>query len=255
MITGEMGSGKTTTAQRIKDYGYVELSFADPLKKIAVALGFKKEEVYGTQDDKQRNNLWYGISGRTFLQKFGTDICRDYMPKILPQMCKPTLWISIMASTIANNGYKNVVISDGRFLDEAAFVKERDGIIIRVTRTKPYNWTNAPSHNETKHTSETEMQQIKPDHVILNDGTIDDLYDKIDDIMTHGLNKSTYWYKRWLSFNYMKRAWCKNKTSKSYHATMTSNELLESIFGWFTLATYISFISIGMAVMVSEITK
>jgi ATPase subunit of ABC transporter with duplicated ATPase domains len=77
MLTGKIGSGKTTAAQLLVDHaGYTEVTFAGPIKEFARSIGFTWEEVYGTQAQKETPNKHYGISGRQFLQKFGTDLCR-----------------------------------------------------------------------------------------------------------------------------------------------------------------------------------
>ena len=149
-ISGKSGSGKTFAKNFItKKYGFVEYSFASPLKKIGLALGFKKKQLYGTQEEKLEINEEWGISGREFMIKFGTEICRDALPSVIPQMEK--LWIKcfeIFINKIEHenkriefiNQYENgcktqpvrgIIIDDVRFKDEVKFI-QKVGVIIKL---------------------------------------------------------------------------------------------------------------------------
>jgi hypothetical protein len=165
LITGLIGSGKSETERILCEIlGQKNESFADPLKQIALILGFKKHEVYGTQAQKLIPNDIWGISGRTFCQKFGTEVCRDTLQKIIPEM--KDVWIRIMDEKIKTN--RNIIISDGRFPDELALVRKHKGIIIKIERD-----THHAKDQENKHSSEN--QYLDFDYVIDNNGTIDDL--------------------------------------------------------------------------------
>jgi cytidylate kinase len=180
MLSGPIGSGKSTVANILTvKYGFKELLFAAPLKKIALAMGFTYNSVYGTQYDKIAIHPYYGISAREFLQKFGTEICRAHMPSVLPSMCKPTPWIACMDLELRL--HSSVVISDGRFLDEAEFVNKRGGKIIKIVRDN--NTSNIGTTETKAHASETDMAQIKPDHILINDGTLEQLETKVHDLV------------------------------------------------------------------------
>ena len=119
-IVGEIGSGKSTVAIYFKHHGYNEYTLATPIKKIAVALGFKPEQVYGNQIDKSQLNDVWNISGREFCQKFGTEVCREYLPTVLPTM--KDMWIRLLEKELEKN--ENIVVSDIRFKNEADVVKK-----------------------------------------------------------------------------------------------------------------------------------
>ncbi len=53
LITGNIGSGKTLASTILQEeFGYHEYTFSEPLKKIAIILGFTEQQIYGTQDQK-----------------------------------------------------------------------------------------------------------------------------------------------------------------------------------------------------------
>lgn len=178
LLTGEIGSGKSTAAGIFKKYGFYEDFFARPLKEFALLIGFKYEEIYGTQEQKLQINEFWGISGREFLQKFGSEVCRDFLPTAIPVMkfCNRTLWARRMEQVIINKS--NLVISDGRFPDEAKLVKDYNGIIIRIER-----FYDTKDKSVSTHKSELEMKNIKPDIIINNNGSIESLESAIIEIL------------------------------------------------------------------------
>lgn len=167
-ITGEIGSGKSTVAGFFKKLNYTEYMFAQPLKEIAVILGFEKKDVFGTQADKLAINEFWGISGREFMQKFGTEVCRDYLPKILPSKLQQTIWIALFEKFYLQ-AKTSVVVSDLRFPDELLAIKKHQGIIIKVIRP-----TSIFGNSQHK----SEHNEIPADIIIENSGTVDDLWAK-----------------------------------------------------------------------------
>ena len=184
-ITGLMGSGKSTVVDYlVKEYGFDEYAFAQPIKQIAMIMGFKHIDVYGTQEDKESVNPNMGISGREFLQKFGTEGMREMMPQILPDLDLGDFgspWIKICDNYLKNRNCMNpIIISDMRFADEAAYLRDRRACLIKIIR---------PSNKETNHRSETEINSIKADITIINDGNLDNLYNQIDELFSHVFDK------------------------------------------------------------------
>lgn len=182
-ITGEIGCGKSTAVNYLKSkYGFTEYMFAKPLKDIAVTLGFEEHQVYGTQEQKLEVNNFWGISGREFLQKFGSEVCRDYVPKILPNMkfndC--TMWVRLFEKYYSESKSERVAVSDVRFEDESKKIKELGGIIIRINRPKKQVSQNT---EHLVHKSELQADKIVPDITIENDGSLKNLYNKLDKVM------------------------------------------------------------------------
>lgn len=128
-------------------------------------------------DDKTKNELsnvkdpngnYYTI--RQLLQKFGTEVGRNI---------SPNLWVEALMNNYIKaklDGYEeNWIITDVRFENEANAIRENNGILIRINRN-----TNL----KDEHLSETALDNYKNfDLVIDNNGTIDELIDKVYDFM------------------------------------------------------------------------
>lgn len=85
-----------------------------------------------------------------------------------------------------NNGFPNWIITDMRFPNEQQAVDIRDGICIRVNRKKSperlrFELEEGPF---IEHESETALDNALFDYTIDNDGTIDELIDRIRIILT-----------------------------------------------------------------------
>ena len=153
---------------------------------------------------------------REFLQKLGTEAMRDGLHtnvwvNALFADYKPTQMVSSFPAPtteeeyIAQQGYPNWIITDMRFPNEMEAVVERKGITIRVVRypktveqsrgpenieTVPFDPTNHKHMSLWKgnlsrlHASETALDDAEFDYEIINDGTIEDLIDKVREILT-----------------------------------------------------------------------
>jgi hypothetical protein len=184
-ITGKIGSGKTTISDYLKiKYQYRPYSFADPIKNMAKAFGFKQHELFGTQEQKLEINEHWGVSGRYFLQKLGTDIFRDIVPKIIPNLNlgeSKSPWIRAFEIHMLEQKEKtNIVIGDVRFVNEAESIQKLGGYIIKISDG---SLKKDDGSVYTKHASEIEMVNIHEDFLIYNVGTLNELYIKIDDIL------------------------------------------------------------------------
>ena len=178
-LSGSMGSGKSTAAAYITEkYGFVEYSFAKPLKDITMIMGFDWHQVYGTQEQKLEVNKMWGVSGREFLQKFGTEVCREILPSILPKTNFGfySIWIRLFEKYCADNPNTNIVVSDVRFSDEANFISSLGGHIIQIDR-------NQLGQNVLTHKSEIPIPERYVTSKIVNDQTVADLYNNIDSIV------------------------------------------------------------------------
>jgi hypothetical protein len=165
-INGEIGCGKSTACEFLqKQYGFTEYMFAKPLKDIAVILGFEPSQVFGTQEQKLEVNQFWGVSGRKFLQIFGSEVCRDFVPTVLNMNFNGnTMWVRLFEKYYANNANKSIVVSDLRFEDESNAIKKLDGYVIRIERD---------CHKSTElHKSELQADKIKPHVIIKNNGSL-----------------------------------------------------------------------------------
>ena len=170
-FTGNIGAGKTTAANFICNcFGFQHYNFADPIKKFALSVGFDEKNVNGCVAEKNAVNGRMGISGREFMRKFGTEICRDVLPKVMPTM--GNIWIKAFDKAFIRCEKKGMVVGDVRFLDEAAAIKKNGGIVIRIERKSTDN-------NVSTHTSDTTLRQIEEDYTVENDGALSELQTKI----------------------------------------------------------------------------
>lgn len=166
-ITGRAQTGKSTLAEYLREkHGYEEYSFANPLKEILLILKFRPEELYGTGQQKLVKNKHWGYTGRESMQKIGTEIFREALPKVLPNMER--VWIRLFEIECEENKEKgiekNYIISDIRRLDEAESIRKLGGVIIRTLKT-----VEDSTAEYRQHSSETEMDKIEADFVVDND--------------------------------------------------------------------------------------
>jgi hypothetical protein len=176
-LHGSIGSGKSTIAKYlVVNYNYEEYALANPLKKIGEIFYFEPNQLYGTQENKLEINEHWGVSARKFLQVVGSELFRDALPKLLPDMkldgC--SVWIKLLDIYIKKNPNKNLVISDVRFSDEAKYIQSIGGYIIKIDRK-----LEQPS-DIAKHQSEN--QNVSYDIILNNNGSLDDLKKNIDTI-------------------------------------------------------------------------
>jgi hypothetical protein len=87
--------------------------------------------------------------------------------------------------------HPNWIITDMRFPNEMDAIKERGGITIRVV--SPFIRFSDGSYRakskmmgdfDNEHPSETALDNAKFDYEIINDGTIEDLIEKVREILT-----------------------------------------------------------------------
>jgi len=168
-ITGNKQSGKDTSANYfIKKHNFIKLSFAQPLKEICkVLFDFNEEQVNGSK--KEEIDEFWKVTPRSIMQFLGTEIFRNEISKIIPNI-KENFWTKIMEQKILNNNNKHIVIPDVRFSNEVDLIRKFNGIIIQIHRN-----TGIIDF----HSSETELNKIIPDYIIENNDTIDELYKKL----------------------------------------------------------------------------
>ena len=164
-LSGYARSGKDTVAELLcLNYDYKRVSFADPMRQALYVLSPKLDnnlrlsdyiDEYGWEVAKQN------LEVRRLLQVFGTEVGRKQFGS--------EFWIDIALKDLDSNSL--VVISDVRFPNEAEAIKKLGGSIWRINR-----------HNHSAvngHPSEHAMDNYMFNHVIYNDGTLDDLADEV----------------------------------------------------------------------------
>ncbi len=187
-ITGKKYSGKDATAKIIQDhFGLNVTAFASKLKQaLKIIFCLEDNQLFGDSKTKEIVDPRWGISPREMMQEVGTGIVRNICPDV---------WVKGVFLDLDKHGLyypasPGWVISDVRFRDEAQAVRERGGIIIRIIRPEPKItlWKKIKSsidgsNRYAKHVSEKEIDKIKPDYIIRNDGSLDELEIKVLQLM------------------------------------------------------------------------
>ena len=181
-VVGLIGSGKDTVSKRLEQkHGFRRDSFAKSLKDAVSAMfNWDREMLEGNGDDsrqwrEQRDEFWSKKFGKTVtprwvLQHFGTEVMRQHM--------HDAIWID---SCLSRYNGRPTVISDTRFQNELKTIKENKGQIILVKRGELP--TREQMQDKGAHKSEWDWMGWNFDHVIDNDGTKEDLYKKVDDLI------------------------------------------------------------------------
>jgi hypothetical protein len=189
--------------------------FAYKLKQIVGLLTNASIEELEDQYFKSTTVPGWGMTYRELLQKVGTDAMRD---QVLQKVWEMALFVDYKVSMKVGEpkpvekGYEfpasdivvpNWVITDTRFENEAAAIKNRNGLVIRVVRrscsecksvntSSILNFTektvdglickdcNTTTDYTKTHQSETALDNYKNfDHIILNEGSIDQLIEEV----------------------------------------------------------------------------
>lgn len=175
-LTGRAFSGKDTVGAYLsRAHNFSLVAFADPIRDALMAAFALNPRVF-RPEYKELEIDWIGKSPRQLMQLFGTEFGR--------QMIKPTIWTEMMERRIRHSiqaGDCDIVITDVRFWTEAALIARLGGQIWRIERPA------ADTTAHTTHLSETEMASIPAHATLINDGTLEQLYEQIDAAMFAGV--------------------------------------------------------------------
>jgi hypothetical protein len=182
-ITGLKRSGKDTCAEYLVNrYAFDRHSFAQPLKDMLSVLMncVDCNDRYYSEMHKEESIPGINASYRKLAQTLGTEWGR--------RMIDDNIWVNMLD---ANTEYvEKIVVSDVRFDNEAKWVKDNGGIIIKVTRP-------VLKSSKDNHPSEQGIDDSYVDHNIINDGTIEALHVKLDALF----DKNETLEKAWLETN------------------------------------------------------
>lgn len=168
-LTGYATSGKDTAAAGLIEDGWERVSFADPLKKMALEINPSVHvEPFGTHFQLPLAELigrWGWTEAkkdcdvRRFLQNLGCAV-RKYFGE--------DAWVRLACETITSTK-KNVVVTDCRFPNEFDLIHSLGGRLVRVDRpgVGPVNG----------HESESYVADAPADAVLYNHGTPGELKD------------------------------------------------------------------------------
>lgn len=156
---GRAGAGKDTIAAELyhllsaRHSDCYFLSFAQPLRDMLAALGVP-EEYMERRDLKNRPVPGFGASFRTMAQTLGTEWGRGCVGK--------DFWVQ-QADRRLRDLPGVVLVTDVRFPEEAAWLRSKGGVLVRVERPE----ADCAFIN---HESEAHAGAMPADHVVDNSG-------------------------------------------------------------------------------------
>jgi hypothetical protein len=205
-ITGFIGSGKDTIADYLCTFhGFKRLSFAASLKDaISNVFGWDRELLEGltrsSREWREQIDPWWAerlgipnLTPRWILQYWGTEVCRNGFHN--------DIWVASVENKL-RLAKDDIVITDCRFSNEMEAIKNVGGITVRVERGERPSWyEDAVSFNKGPgcvswslskskldklgiHASEYSSVGLNYDSYISNNGTIDELYDTVNQLLS-----------------------------------------------------------------------
>jgi len=204
-FVGFIGSGKDTAADYLVNFhGFRRDSFANTLKDaVAAVFGWDRVLLEGRTKEarewREQVDPWWAerlnkpnLTPRWILQYWGTEVCRNGF--------HDDIWIASLENKMRKTK-DNIVISDVRFPNEIKAIHNAGGIVVRVKRGDDPEWyqdavnMNAGPQNMSWAISKMRMEQRKIhasetawvggaiDNTIDNNGTIDDLFAQIRNLV------------------------------------------------------------------------
>ncbi len=157
---GKMGVGKDFAVEYLMNkYSGNKLSFAKPLYDI---LHFA-QKTCGFREEKDRQ----------FLQFIGTDWARQKNPDI---------WVEKLQESVVPD--ENCFISDLRFPNELHSLKKNGWICVKIIRKHQENREGTGSVNHSSESLFESIQNSEWDYIIENNGSPDDFYTKLEEIIS-----------------------------------------------------------------------
>lgn len=169
-MVGAKRSGKDSVGRiLVDDYMADRHSFADNIRDILL-------EINPLIDDSNPSlRLPHNYRVSDVVDRFGWETAKQYpeVRRLLQELgtrmrrIDPNLWVTPVRRSILLSSNPLHVVTDVRFENEVAAVKEDGGFIVRVTRPGLVN--------NDSHPSEQLYRTIEPDYEIINDGSLEDL--------------------------------------------------------------------------------
>ena len=205
-VCGFIGAGKDTVADYLVNFHeFRRDSFAATLKDaVAAVFTWDRELLEGrtkqAREWREQVDPWWAerlnmptLTPRLVLQLWGTEVCRRGF--------HDDIWIASVENKLRTSR-DNIIISDCRFPNEIKSIKRAGGRVIWVKRGELPHWYDAavsfnrgPGNNtswalsrdlltrERIHVSETAWVGTEFDAEIDNNGTIEELYDQIRNLV------------------------------------------------------------------------
>ncbi|MDX2590979.1 hypothetical protein PV343_01395 [Streptomyces sp. WI03-4A] len=174
---GKAGSGKDTVAAHlVAAHGYTRLAFADPLKDMALEVDPFVQLVGG---EAIRLSRVVALHGWDRAKEWCPEVRRllQHMGQGVRQRDR-SFWIrALLRAAVQIRG--PIVVTDVRYLNEYAAMQRAGFSTVRVTRPGAGLVGAAGSHH-----SETELDDARTTSAVLNDGSLDLLRARVDQLFS-----------------------------------------------------------------------
>ena len=203
-ICGFIGAGKDTAADYLVNFHeFRRDSFAATLKDaVAAVFGWDRELLEGrtksAREWREQVDPWWAqrlnmpnLTPRLMLQVWGTEVGRNAFHN--------DIWIASLENKLRKST-DNIVISDCRFYNEVAAIKNVGGQVIWIQRGIIPHWYDIAAKanhgddaarrwldTEGIHASEYSWAGTSFDHTVCNDSTVDSLYQQLNDLLVADL--------------------------------------------------------------------
>jgi hypothetical protein len=172
-LAGAARSGKDTAAQALLDMGWTRRAFADKVREVLYALDpvliephYKEGtttlryevDTYGWEDVKE---MYPEVRG--YQQRLGTEGGRAVLGE--------DVWVDALFRDFETWGPS--IVTDVRFPNEADAIRARGGLVVAIRRP------DQTLIREAGHVSENALAGYLFDDVILNDGPVSQLHDRV----------------------------------------------------------------------------
>ena len=168
-FTGPAGVGKDEAARQLRlalSY-YSAYAFAKPIKDALAAMGFPEP---ATRAEKEAIIPNLGVSWRHMAQTLGTEWGRNSV--------RSDLWLWLAKEQYAN--HRNLLITDVRFENEAAWVREVGGLMVHV-----YGRETTVAGQEATHSSEAGVAILTGAYLLPNRGGRAELRQQVQLLAEH----------------------------------------------------------------------
>ncbi len=203
-ICGLIGAGKDTAADYLVNFHeFRRDSFANTLKDaVAAVFGWDRELLEGRTKEarewREQVDPWWSnrlsmptLTPRWILQNWGTEVGRNAFHN--------DIWIASLENKLRRSS-NNTVISDCRFYNEVAAIKNQGGQVIWIQRGITPHWYNIAAQanrgdtaalrwleQQGIHASEYSWAGTQFDHIVENNGTVASLYSQLNDLLVTDL--------------------------------------------------------------------
>ena len=194
-ISGLIGSGKDTVADYLVNlHEFRRESFAGNLKNAMCEIfGWDREMLEGrsksSREWREHVDEWWAkrlnmphLTPRWILQHVGTDVIRGQF--------HDDMWLASLENKLRKTD-DDIVISDVRFKNEVKMLKDLGAVCVEVTRGDRPAWYQYALEGDTKkletlkvHRSEYDWIGTKFDATLDNNGTLDELYKQVEDLLS-----------------------------------------------------------------------